>query len=73
MKPANGDTVDVVETSDLLILRNLLKGKSGPENPAYRLTRYSSLSYTRRIPDPIEKFLTWLFNKRKGKQFKCVE
>ena len=40
MKPAVRDTVDVGDTSGVLILRNLLKGKNGPENPAYRLIRH---------------------------------
>jgi len=30
MKPANGDTVDVGDTSGVLILRNLLKRKEWP-------------------------------------------
>lgn len=41
MKPASGDNFDVVDSSGLLILRNLLKGKNAPENPAYRLIRQS--------------------------------
>jgi hypothetical protein len=34
-----GDVGDVGDTSRALILRNLLKGKNGLENPAYRLVR----------------------------------
>lgn len=35
MKPAVRDTVDVGDTDGLLILRNLLKRKSDPENCAF--------------------------------------
>jgi hypothetical protein len=40
MKPANGDMVDVGDGSGVLILRSLLKRKSGRKNPAYRLIRH---------------------------------
>jgi hypothetical protein len=40
MNPADRDTVDVGDKRRALILRNLLKGKSGPRNPAYRLARH---------------------------------
>lgn len=46
MNAASGDTVDVGDSSDVLILRNSLKGKSSPGNPAYRpVRRFFSMTY----------------------------